>query len=159
MVPRTPPRNALLGREVAVAYTILVGLYLLKYVTFQPLQIPAYLVIVAYDTVEVALPMLSPYYPIAFPLFLYLLAVIGAGVTRVVRPHLDEETGGLAVVGGICLVVGVISLVFGAVVGGPLIAPADNPTPLAITLATGLVFLAASWWLFGHPSPRRRVTG
>lgn len=159
MVLRTPLRKALVGGDVAVAYAILVALYLLKFVMFQPFQIPAYLLIVAYDVVEVALPVLSPYYPVVFPLFLYLLAVIGAGVTRVVRSETDEESSWLAVAGGIFLVVGLISLLFGAVVGGPLISPTDNPTPLAITSATGILFLVASLWLLGHPAPRTLVNG
>ncbi|MFB6160306.1 MAG: hypothetical protein ABEJ61_03915 [Haloferacaceae archaeon] len=154
MVPRRTLRKALLGRDVAVAYAVVVALYLLKFVPFQPTQVPPYLLIVAYDLVEVTLPFLTPYYPVAFPLFLYVLAVAGAGITRALQDPDGEQSPWLRTLGGVCLVVGVLSLGFGAFVGGPLVSPTDNPTPLAITGATGLVFLAMAWWLLGRPTAR-----
>lgn len=150
MVTRHTVRKALLGWDVAVTFAVLVVLYLVRIVQFQPLQIPAYLLIVAYDIVEVILPVLTPYHPVGFPLFLYLLAIIGAGTARLLRSD-DEGTSALTgIVGGVCLVVGVLSLLFGAFVGGPLISPTDNPTPLAITAVTGIAFLVCAWWLTGH---------
>lgn len=156
MVTRKEIRQALLGRDVAVAYAIIVALYALKFVRFQPVQIPPYLLIVAYDFVEVAIPVLTPYHPIGFPLFIYVLAVVGAGIARSFRPDTREDISWLRIAGGICLIVGSISILFGAFVGGPLVSPTDNPTPLAITGLTGIVFLLASWWLLGHPSPQVR---
>jgi hypothetical protein len=150
MVSRRTLRNALLGRDVAIAYAVIVVLYLLKFVPFQPTQIPPYLLIVAYDLTEVAFPFLTPYYPIAFPLFLYVLAVSGAGITQKLRGT-DDQTAWLQTLGGVCLIIGLISLGFGAFVGGPLISPTDNPTPLAITGATGIIFLVTAWWLLGRP--------
>lgn len=144
-------RNALLGRDVAIAYAIIVTLYLLKFVPFQPTQIPPYLLIVAYDLTEVALPFLTPYYPVAFPLFLYVLAVSGASITRKFRTTDSEQSAWQQTLGGVCLIIGLISLGFGAFVGGPLISPTDNPTPLAITGATGTLFLVTAWWLLGRP--------
>jgi hypothetical protein len=160
MVTRLTLKRTLLGREVAVAFGVIAALYLVRFVRFQPLQIPAYLLIVAYDFVEVAVPILTPYYPVAFPVFLYLLAVFGGAAARGLRA--DDETDGTwrRATGGVCLIVGSISLLFGAFVGGPLIAPADNPTPLAITGATGIILLALSWWLLGQPTgPLRKQIG
>lgn len=163
MVDRTVVRRVLLGREVAVAYAVLVGLYLVRTIRVQAVQIPAYLLIVAYDVVEVALPVVTPYHPVGFPVFLYLLAVAGAAATRRFTADTGSGWGGLRAAGGGCLVVGLISLAFGAMVGGPVVAPTDNPTPLAITATTGLVFLAVGWWLLrGVPkrsgSPRTADT-
>lgn len=129
-------------------------LYLVRLVRFQPLQIPAYLLIVTYDVVEVALPVLTPYYPVAFPLFLYLVAIVGGGVARWLRSDAREGGAVPRAAGGVSLVVGSLSLLFGAYVGGPLVAPTDNPTPLAITGATGIVLLVVGWWLLGRPSGR-----
>jgi hypothetical protein len=151
MVSRHTLQNALLGRDVAIAYALIVALYLLKFIRFQPVQIPPYLLIVAYDFVEVMLPFLTPYHPIGFPVFLYLFAVAGAGVTRRLRATNGEQIAWLQTLGGVCLVVGVLSLGFGAFVGGPVVSPTDNPTPLAITGATGLIFLVAAWVLLGRP--------
>lgn len=150
VTPRTL-RRALLGRDVAVAFAVVVALYLVRVVTFRPVQIPAYLLIVAYDVVEVALPVLTPYHPVGFPVFLYLVAVVAAGLSR--RLRAGEGVAWIRTAGGVALVVGALSLAFGAFVGGPLVAPADNPTPLAITGATGLVLLVGGWWLLGRPLP------
>jgi hypothetical protein len=54
MVDRTALREVLLGRSVAIAFTALAGLYLARQLRLQPLQIPAYLLIVAYDAIEAA---------------------------------------------------------------------------------------------------------
>jgi hypothetical protein len=45
----------------------------------------------------------------------------------------------------------VISLGFGAFVGGPVVSTTDNPTPLAITGAAGIISLVIAWWLLGRP--------
>lgn len=158
MVSRQTLRNALLGRDVAIAYALLVALYLLKFIRFQPVQIPPYLLIVAYDLIEVALPFLTPYHTIGFPLFLYVLAVIGAAITRRLQTVDSERSAWLRTFGGICLIIGTLSLAFGAIVGGPVVSPTDNPTPLAITGAAGIILLLAGWWLLGRPSIPSRVT-
>jgi hypothetical protein len=151
MVSRETLRDALLSRDVAIAYTGIVGLYLLKFVPFQPVQIPAYLLIVAYDLVEVTVPFLTPYYPVAFPAFLYVLAVVGATITRHLRATDSDHPVWLQILGGVCLIVSILSLGFGAFVGGPLVSPTDNPTPLAITGTTGTLLLVVAWWLLRHP--------
>lgn len=81
-------------------------LYLLQYVRIQPIQIPAYLLFVAYDIVELAVPPLSPYYPIAFPVFLYVLAIMAAAVARVFQTPGDEDWSRAA--GGVSLLVGTV---------------------------------------------------
>ena len=151
-------QRVFLGREVAVAFVVIAALYLIRFVRIQPLQIPAYLLIVSYDIVEVALPVLTPYHPIAFPLFLYLLAIVGGALARGLRADAGKDGAIPRSVGGVCLIVGSISLAFGAYVGGPLIAPADNPTPLVITGATGVVLLTAGGWLLRRPTSRSTTT-
>lgn len=149
MGSRPSVRRALLGREVAIAFGIIVGLYFARFIRFQPLQIPAYLLIVSYDLVETALPVLTPYHPIGFPLFLYLLAIVGAGAAHRLRAGDGSEWR--RAIGGVSLVVGSLSLLFGAVVGGPLVSPTDNPTPLSITVITGFILLVVGWWSLGQP--------
>lgn len=158
MVTRGTLRRILLGRDVAIAYVVIIGLYLVRGIRFQPLQIPAYLLIVAYDVVEAVLPFLTPYYPVGFPLFLYLLAIVGAGAARWLQSGNENGLTVIQTLGGVCLVIGTISLLFGAYVGGPLIASADNPTPLVITAATGSILLVTGWWLLGCPSIRERAS-
>lgn len=157
MNPRPTLRRVFLGREVAAAVAIIAVLYFIRVVRFRPLGIPAYLLIVTYDLVEVALPVLTPYYPVAFPLFLYLIAVIGAAVARSLRSDAHEDGTIPRAAGGVSLVIGSIALLFGAYVGGPLVAPSDNPTPVAITSATGVALLVAGWWLLGEPLRRSDI--
>lgn len=152
MIARGTLRQALLGRDVAVAYAVIIALYLVRFVQVQVLQLPAYLLIVAYDVVEGMLPFLTPYYPVGFPSFLYLLALVGAGATRWFQSGNETESAFLRIVGGVCLVVGSLSLLFGAFVGGPLISPTDNPTPLVIAGTAGIVFLGGGWWCLGRLS-------
>lgn len=158
MVTRMAVRRALLGREVAIAFSVIVALYLVRFVRFQPLQIPAYLLLVAYDFVEMALPFLTPYHPVLFPVFLYLMAIFSAGAARWLRSGDVAHGTVVRTVGGVCLMVGSISLLFGAYVGGPLISPTDNPTPLAITGATGVILFLVAWWLLGRPMGRINPT-
>ena len=147
MVTRLTLRNALLGRDVAVAFVTLGALYLVRFVDIQALQIPAYLLIVAYDTIELVLPMLTPFHAIGFPLFLYLLAVVGAGAARAFQPDDETDSVWVSAIGGVFLLIGIVSLLFGAFVGGPLVAGQDNPTPLAITGAASIVLLVGGAWL------------
>lgn len=156
MVSRRTIRRTLLGREVALAYAGIGGLYVIRHVRFQPVQIPAYLLIVAYDFVEIVIPAIAPYHPIGFPVFLYLLAVVAGAGARWSRQGPDGRSRWVRAAGGVCSVVAVLAFLFAAAVGGPLVSPADNPTPLVVTGATGLVFAAAAWWLLvGRPSVGR----
>lgn len=154
MVSRQWFVRSFLGRDVTVAFAVIIALYYLRFVRIQPLQIPAYLLIVAYDLVEVAVPFLTPFHPVAFPVFLYLLAVVAAGVARRLRTADGDGSGWMEVVGGVSLIVGILSLLFGGYVGGPIVSPTDNPTPLAITGATGVVLVVLGWWLLGRPMGR-----
>lgn len=119
---------------------IFLVLHLWRFVRSQVIQIPAYLLVFAYDVVEAVIPVLTPYYPVGFAIFLYLLAIIGAGIAHWTQSGGEEESVWSRVAGGVCLVVGSLSLLFGAAIGGPLVASADNPAPLAITGTTGVVF-------------------
>lgn len=140
-------QRVFLGRDVAIAFAVVVALYLVRYVGVQALQIPAYLMIVAYDLVEVALPFLTPYHPVVFPIFLYVLAIVGAAAARWHQANDGDDTPLGRTIGGVLLVVGSLSVLFGVLIGGPLVSPSDNPTPLAVTGATGLLFLFTGWWL------------
>lgn len=158
MVSTRTIRRTLLGRDVAVAYGVVVALYLIRHVRFQPLQIPAYLLIVAYDFVEVALPAINPYHPVGFPLFLYLLAIASAGIARPVRGGDTDASAWRRATGGVSLLVATLSFLFAALVGGPLVSATDNPTPLAITATTGVVLAVAGWWLLRGRSAWRVTT-
>ena len=149
-------RRTLASRGVAVAFAIVVGLYLVRLVRFQPVQLPAYLLILAYDVVEASAPAVAPYYPVGVPIFHYLVAVVAAALARRVRPA-GADVSGRGAAGGVALVVGVISLLVAAMVGGPVVAPSDNPTPLAITGAAGLLLVAVAWLLLGRPGIGRVV--
>lgn len=152
MLDRSTLQRVLLGREVAAAFGLITVLYLVRVVRFQPLQIPAYLLIVAYDIVEVVVPAITPYHPIGFPVFLYVVAVLGAALARSLRSR-DRGVGGVrAGLGGVGVLVGMFSLAFGAFIGGPLVAPADNPTPLLITGTAGVLLVLAGWLLLGRPT-------
>jgi len=129
MVSRRTLRNVPFGRDVAVAYAIVVALSLPKFVPFQPVQIPPSLSIVAYDLVEVAAPPLTPYYPIAFPVFLYVIAIGSAGIARKFRSTDSEQSPWRQTLGGVRLVVGIVSLGFGAFVGGA----SDGRSPFVAT--------------------------
>lgn len=147
MSPTGTVTRTLFGRHVATAYAVIVALYLVRHVRFPPVQLPAYLFIVVYDLVEVSLPVITPYHPIGFPLFLYLLAVVVGAVTRWARAESGEPPDWSRVAGGVSLVVAALSLLFAVVVRGPLVSATDNPTPLAITGATGVVLAVVGWWL------------
>lgn len=145
MVPslsRSRLRRVLLGPDVAVAFAVLAVLYVAMEVPFPPTQVPGYLLVVAYDLVEVAIPALTPYWPVGFPAFLYLLAVVGAAVGRVVR----DDGGWPASVGTALLVVGGISLLFASLLGIPLALRGDV-VPGAITGTVGVVLVALGAWL------------
>lgn len=150
----TTVKEAMLGRDVAVAFAVIAALYLIRFVEFHPLQIPGYLLIATYDFVEVGLPVLAPYYPVGFPLFLYLVAIGAAGGARRLQSETEEHGTWTRAAGMACLIVGLLSLSVGVVVGGPIVSPTDNPTPVAITGATGVVFLLAGWWVVSRPSLR-----
>lgn len=81
-----------------------------------------------------------------------MLAISGAGITRKLRSTDSEQSPWLQTLEEVCLIIGVLSLGFGAFVGGSLVSPTDNPTPLAITGATGIIFLVIAWWLLGRPT-------
>lgn len=155
MGARKTVRRILFGHDVAVAYAVILALYVVSGIRVQVLQIPAYLLIATYDLVEVVLPFLTPYHVVGFPVFLYLVAVVGAGMTRWFRSGPQHESVDLRAVGGVCMVVGVLSILFGGLIGGPVVAPTDNPTPLAITGLTGIVFFSTGWWLLRRLSQRR----
>ncbi len=80
-----------------------------------------------------------------------MLAIGGAEITRRLRGTDSEQTAWSQTLGGVSLIIGILSLGFGAFVGGPLVSPTDNPTPLAITGTTGIIFLVVAWWLLGRP--------
>lgn len=144
--------RGLLGRDVLIAYVFIGILYLLRNIDFRAFQIPGYLLIVAYDVIEVLVPPLAPFRSIGFPLFMYLLAVIGAGGARLLVASDEDGSNWRRGLGGVSVLFGFISISFGMAVGGPIVVASDNPTPLAITGLTGLAFLLVGLLLLARSS-------
>ena len=142
-------RRVFAGRQVAFASALIAGLYLIRHIDVQALQIPAYLLVVAYDVVEAVLPVLAPFHPVLFPVFLYLVAVAAAGVTRRLGQHVDDGSL-MRAAGGVSVLIGTLAFLYGVAIGGPLVAPVDNPTPLATLLVTAGMSLLVGWWLLGR---------
>lgn len=86
-------------------------------------------------------PVPHSIYPVSFPLFLYVLAVSNARITRKLCATDGEQSVWLQTLGGICLIIRLISLGFGAFIGGLLVFRTDNPTPLTITSTTGIILI------------------
>lgn len=143
-------------RDAAAATAAVVGLYGLGVgVQFGPVQVPGYLLVVGFDAVErLAGPFAS--FELAFATYLVCLGLAGGCVATAARRRGAATDGWRVGAGAALAVVGVGSLLFGLWT----LAWAGDPTPFAVTAATGLVLLAAAGWLVGVPGggsgPRRR---
>lgn len=142
MVPSTLSefRRSQFVRDAAVATAVLIVLYLLApVVRIQPLQIPAYLLIVGFDMLEGVFGPVYSFFDVVFALYLVYLGVLGAGVAHTFR-SLAESRGlpawriGIA---GALTIVAIIGLLFGAMVyDGSL-----RSEPIQILTGTVLVLL------------------
>ncbi len=156
-----------LGRDVAVASGVVAGLYALAVVVpFQPLVVPGYLLLVGYDAIEGALPVLSGFYAVGFPLYCYLLAVLAAAVARRLRaagaPNAwrPGAAAALLVVGGLALTlaVGVYAPLGGA--GGAGGSATESPwTPFLIVAGAGAALSGLGAYLAGYRVRLARVRG
>ncbi|AHZ21893.1 hypothetical protein E6P09_08145 [Haloferax mediterranei ATCC 33500] len=138
-------RSYVFARDATVATAVLVGLFVLRYVQFQPLQIPGYLLIVGFDVIEAVFGSAGANYDVLFAAYLVGLGVVGAGVAQVVRQNskgTDIHWWRLGAASALALL-GVVSLLFAAMV----LFTTTQLTPVYVTGAAGLVFLALAAWL------------
>lgn len=81
----TTPRT--FGRDAAVGTLVLAGLYGLRSVQFQPLQIPSYLLIVGFDVLEGLFGSAGPYCDLLFAMYILGLGVAGATMSIGLRKY------------------------------------------------------------------------
>jgi hypothetical protein len=135
-------------REAVIAVVVVVGLYgLSSSVQFSPAQIPAYLLIVGFDMLEVTFGSAGAYYPVLFGAYLVGLGVAGAVVVHTFRrwtSEADLPSWRLGVAGAFT-VVGALSLLFAL----SILIGTSQMDAVVITGVTGLIFLALAGWLAG----------
>ena len=135
-------------RDAIVATLTIVGVYGLgQGVQFQPVQIPAYLLIVGFDVLEAVFGSAGRSYDVLFAAYLLGFGVVGAAVAYALRRRVGETDVpdwrfGAA---GALVVVGALSLAFAlnVLLGG------GGVTPVLVTGATAVVLLAVAGWLVG----------
>lgn len=133
-------------REAVVSMLVVVGLYGLTGVQFQPVQIPGYLFIVEFDMLEVTFGSADEYYYVLFAAYLLGLGLAGAVLVHILRTRTPETVPSWRLgVAGALIVVGTLSLLFALVV----LFGSSQFTPVLITGATGLILLALAGWFVG----------
>ena len=135
-------------RDAVVGTAVIAGLYGLAFgVQFPPVQIPGYLIIMGFDMLEGVLGSVQSNFDLVFGLYLVGLGLTGAAVVTVFREVTGERgrPAWQSGVAGALAVVGVLSLVFALFV----LSGSTQLTPVLITGAVGLVFLAVAAWLVG----------
>ena len=134
-------------RDAVIGTAVIAGLYGLAYVEFQPVQIPGYLIIMGFGMLEGVLGSVQSNFDLVFGLYLVGLGLTGAAVVTVFREVTGERgrPAWQSGVAGALAVVGVLSLVFALFV----LSGSTQLTPVLITGAVGLVFLALAAWLVG----------
>lgn len=88
-------RRTFVGRDVGVAFGLLVALVLIMATTsVHVLQIPGYLIVIAYDAAQnLWLPGLNPaVYVVGFALYVYVAALLIATLYRVLRHATRHST-------------------------------------------------------------------
>ncbi|MFC4989756.1 hypothetical protein [Saliphagus infecundisoli] len=145
------------ARDALVATVILAALYGLGAASqAAPLQLPAYLVVVGFDVLEVGFGA-APVYRISFALYLVGLGVVAAaaaaGIRRLAR---GREVSSLRLgAAGALAVVGTLSLA----VAASVFLGTTQREPVAIAGTAGAVMLALAGWLgglFAVPDRRSR---
>jgi hypothetical protein len=134
-------------RDTVFGTLTVVGLYGLGMgVQFQPAQIPAYLLIVGFDMLEVVFGSVGTYYNVVFATYLFGLGVVSAVIARVLRKQADKTdiprwrfsvASVLVVVGGFAL----FFMLFISLWAGLI--------SVLITGTTALVLLGLAGWLTG----------
>ncbi|MDS0299396.1 hypothetical protein NDI76_11650 [Halogeometricum sp. S1BR25-6] len=128
-------------RDVAVCVAVVVALYALMRVPFQPLQIPGYLLVVGFDWLEFALGSTGERYPFWFGAYLLGLGVVGGLVARLFRTLTvrTERSGWRFGAAGACVVVGLGALAFTL-----FVSVHAGITSVLITGGTALALFAAA---------------
>lgn len=145
-------------RDIIVATAAIVALYGLgQGVQFQPVQIPGYLLIVAFDLLEVTFGSAGSNYDALFATYILALGVAAGGVGYALRRRAgstDLPNWRFGASGALALV-GVLSLLFALNV----FLGAGFVTPVLVTGATGVVLLALAAWTVGVGGGVTETTG
>ncbi|GAB3691826.1 hypothetical protein GCM10028857_29680 [Salinarchaeum chitinilyticum] len=134
-------------RDAIVGTLTVVGLYGLGMsVQIPPVQIPAYLLIVGFDLLEVAFGSVGTYYDVVFAAYLLGVGVVGAATAHVIRNQADAT--GIPkwrfAVASVFVVVGGAALFFAV-----FISPEAGRISVLITGTTAVVLLGLAGWLTG----------
>jgi len=155
-------RTVTFVRDALVATAVVVGLYwLAESVSFPPLEVPWYLLVVGFDALEVVFGSAGSNYDLLFGAYLVGLGVAGALVASIVRSRTPDsirtqETGSARPtlrlgIAGALTVLGLLSLSFAVAV----LLGTSQLNPVLITGATGLIALGLAGWLARVFDPRR----
>ncbi|MFC7204109.1 hypothetical protein ACFQJC_11340 [Haloferax namakaokahaiae] len=143
-------------RDSAAAIAVLVGLYALAFVQFQPVQIPGYLLMVGFGVIDTLAGPITANYDLWFGVYLVALGLGAgafAGLLRTASRRADLPAWRVAVAGA-AAVVGVLSLLFALGV----LFTSTQVTPVLITATTAVFFFALAAWLAGLFSVEMRPT-
>lgn len=138
-------RSVSFTRDVVVATAVVVGLYGLAFVEFQPVQIPGYLLIVGFDTLEAAFGSAGSNFDVLFYAYLVGLGLVGGVLGHLLRTWTDDVPGWRLGVAGALVVAGLLALSFALMV----LVGSSQLTPVLIAGVTGLVSFAMAGWLAG----------
>ncbi len=139
-------RSVSFARDVVVATVVVVGLYGLAFVEFQPVQIPGYLLIVGFDTLEAASGSAGSNFDVLFYAYLVGLGVAGGVISQLLRSLTGDEVPGWRLgVAGALVVAGLLAFSFALLV----LVGSSQLTPALIAGVTGLVSFAIAGWLAG----------
>jgi hypothetical protein len=139
-------RSVSFARDVVVATAVVVGLYGLAFVEFQPVQIPGYLLIVGFDTLEATFGSAGSNYDVLFYVYLVGLGVVGGVIGQLLRTLTDDEVPGWRLgVAGALAVTGLLALSFALLV----LVGSSQLTPVLIAGMTGLLSFVAAGWFAG----------
>jgi hypothetical protein len=142
-------RSVSFVRDVVVATSVVIGLYGLAFVEFQPVQLPGYFLIVGFDILEATVGSAGSNYEVLFYAYLIGLGVVGGGFGHLFRAWTDDGVSGWRRgVAGALVVTGVLASLFALLV----LVGSSQLTPVLIAGATGLVSLAMAGWLTGAVS-------
>ncbi|GAA0470037.1 hypothetical protein MUK72_04605 [Halococcus dombrowskii] len=139
-------RSVSFVRDVVVATTVVVGLYGLAFVEFQPVQIPGYFLIVGFDMLEAAVESAGSNYDVLFYAYLIGLGVVGGGLGHFLRAWTDDEVPSWRRgVAGALVVAGLLAFSFALLV----LVGSSQLTPVLIAGVTGLLSFVVAGWVAG----------
>ncbi len=139
-------RTVSFARDVVVATVVVVGLYGLAFVEFQPVQIPGYLLMMGFDMLETAFGSAGSNFDVLFYAYLVGLGLVGGVLGHLLRTWTDDDVPGWRLgVAGALVVAGLLALSFALMV----LVGSSQLTPVLIAGVTGLVSFAMAGWLAG----------